>query len=110
MKLFIIVFMLGFFGNVLSLKDCKCTKPHHTVMTRSGANEEIVQVERENYKVLRGVVEDANGEPMPDVLVEVLDNPEYLLLGYPENVRQKRPQHRVAACITGSDGRFCFSN
>ena len=46
---------------------------------------------------------------MSDVLVEVFDQPEHLLLSYPENVEKKKVQRRLAACVTGKDGMFCFS-
>lgn len=110
MILLIIVLMLVSFSRVQSVKECKCIAPEPGITTRAGANEEIVQVEKKAYKTLRGVVKDANGEPLSDVLVEVLDNPEHLLFSYAENQRQRKTQARIAACLTAADGRFCFSN
>jgi hypothetical protein len=45
---------------------------------------------------------------MKDALVEVFDHPDWLLLGYPESEKAQLKQHRIAACKTGPDGRFCF--
>jgi hypothetical protein len=51
-----------------------------------------------------------NGEIVSGVLVEVFDHPDYLLLSYPERQKQKKDQRRIAACVGGSDGRFCFES
>jgi len=55
-------------------------------------------------------VRDVNGETISDVLVEVFDKPDHLLLPYPQNVEQQKPQRRIAACMVSNDGQFCFTN
>jgi len=45
---------------------------------------------------------------MKDVLVEVFTHPEYLLSEDPLEEREKIHQVRIAACITGANGEFCF--
>jgi len=57
---------------------------------------------------MRGVVLDQSGSEMNNILVEVFDHPEGLLLPYPRNKEAERKQRRIAACKTGTRGRFCF--
>ena len=46
--------------------------------------------------------------PLENALVEVFDHPEYLLK---TGTEAKPPdQHRLRACLTSADGRFCFEN
>lgn len=58
----------------------------------------------------------AGEEKMDDALVEIFDKPDYLLCewrpGNPNRCTADAPagQRRVAACKTGKDGRFCFSD
>jgi protocatechuate 3,4-dioxygenase beta subunit len=77
--------------------------------TRSGANEDWVIVERRKHAGITGMVRDVNGQVISDVLVEVFDHPEHLLLSY-QNIEKQKAQRRVAACVIGNDGRFCFAN
>jgi hypothetical protein len=88
--------------------NCRCIAPAPNESTRAGANENIIIAERAKYHDLKGVVRAGNGEILSDVLVEVLDRPEYLLLSYPESEEKKKGQRRIAACVVGSDGSFCF--
>ena len=50
-----------------------------------------------------------------NVLVEVFDQPDYLICEWrdknPNNCTTTPPdsQRRIAACVTGKDGAFCFS-
>jgi hypothetical protein len=67
-----------------------------------------VFMEKEPYQELRGrVVVSGTGKPLAGTLVEVFTHPEYLLSN-DSYARGKPEQRRVAACLTGNDGRFCF--
>jgi len=85
---------------------CLCAASNEP--TRDGANENLVIAESEKYRQLAGVVQDLNGQILSDVLVEVYDKPEYLLLKYPESEEKKKAQRRLAGCVVGADGKFCF--
>lgn len=85
--------------------DCGCSAPRPGETTHEGGNEIVTFIERREYKSLHGVVRDANGEAVPDVLVEVFDRPEWILRGHSASRVQQR---RVAACKSGVDGKFCF--
>ena len=93
----------------LSAPRCRCTKPPPGETTRPGANENIVLSERQKYTRIKGSVRGANGQVLSDVLVEVFDNPNHLLMPFPQNVEKRKPQRRIAACVVGSDGQFCFA-
>jgi hypothetical protein len=54
------------------------------------------------------VVADVDSQPLAGVLVEIYDKPEGLLMDWKERERTSAPQHRIAACVTGEDGEFCF--
>ena len=92
-----------------SAQGCKCS-PGSRETTRSGANEHIVVSEKRKHIRIAGIVWDVNGEIISDVLVEVFDKPDHLLLPYPQNIDQQQPQRRIAACVVGSNGQFCFAN
>jgi hypothetical protein len=70
----------------------------------------IVMVEHRSHRRLSGVVENGTGTRFESVLVEVFDHPEV----YDDKVQIKPGheivQHRLAACVTGRDGRFCFNH
>jgi hypothetical protein len=67
-----------------------------------------VFIEKEPYRELRGrVVVFATGKPLAGALVEVFTHPEYLLSN-DSCARGKPEQRRIAACLTGNDGKFCF--
>ncbi len=87
--------------------DCKCHRPEKDDKTRKGANEFVLDVEKETYRKLEGtVVGMGDSRLIEDALVEVFDHPEYLL---GENPLADHPeQKRVAACHTSADGKFCF--
>ena len=76
--------------------------------TRQGANENVIFVERKKRHRLEGVVRNGGGDILPDVLVEVFDEPDYLLLEYPESELRKKKQKRLRGCVVGADGKFCF--
>jgi hypothetical protein len=64
--------------------------------------------EDKTYRYLSGTIKFPNDEIASDALVEVYTHPEYLLLKYPESEEKKKKQRRIAACVTGEDGKFCF--
>jgi hypothetical protein len=90
-----------------NVSQCGCRVSDES--TRAGANENIVIAPSAKYHRLEGVVQDVNGQVLSDVLVEVLDNPDYLLLKYPESEEKKKEQRRLAGCVVGPDGKFCFT-
>lgn len=85
---------------------CACKASDES--TRAGANEDVVLAERQKRHFLEGVITAPNGDILPDVLVEVFTEPDYLLLPYPESQQKKKAQKRVAGCVVGPDGKFCF--
>lgn len=87
--------------------NCGCNAPEPGETTHQGGNEVVTFIERRAYRFIHGVVRDANGEPVPDVLVEVFDHPEWIRQGHPAS---RVEQRRITACKTGADGRFCFEN
>jgi hypothetical protein len=87
------------------LSDCKCHHPQKGDATRQGANMFVVQQEEKPYRELSGRVELHEETPIEDVLVEVFDQPEYLLRERPSEAPK---QKRLAACVTAEDGKFCF--
>jgi protocatechuate 3,4-dioxygenase beta subunit len=104
------VLILLCFSGLLSAQRCKCSPPAAGETTRSGANENIVVSEKRKHARISGTVRDVHGQIISDVLVEVFDKPDYLLLSYPQNIEKQKPQRRLAACVVGNDGRFCFAN
>jgi hypothetical protein len=93
----------------ISRENCECADPDHGETTHWGGNEMIVFKESKVFRSLQGVAKIAE-EPLPNVLVELFDHPDYLLLPYPQSEREKAKQRRIAVCKTGDDGKFCFSN
>jgi Carboxypeptidase regulatory-like domain len=85
--------------------DCKCHHPQKGDATRQGANVSVVQQEENPYRELSGRVELHEDTPIEDVLVEVFDQPEYLLREGPSEAPK---QKKLAACVTAEDGKFCF--
>jgi hypothetical protein len=99
-----------------STKGCNCS-PAQGDTTRWGGNEWIAYKQARTYQVINGkVVGAVGGQGMDDVLVEIFDKPEYLLCEWKDYNSNKcttdppAEQRRVAACATGKDGKFCFSN
>jgi protocatechuate 3,4-dioxygenase beta subunit len=85
--------------------DCACRKPERGDRTRPGANMIIVVPMKKNYRELRGTVQMSDGRLLENALVEIFDNANYLLQSGP--LKQPR-QTRLAECVTGPDGKFCF--
>jgi hypothetical protein len=99
-------------------KGCKCASATGET-TRWGGNEIIVVKPGGTYGFISGKVRMMIAEePMEDALVEVFDKPDYLLCdwtpeaGNPNKCSTDPPadQRRIAACVTGKDGKFCFDN
>jgi hypothetical protein len=84
--------------------DCTCHKPEKGDTTRYGGNMMIVFPMEKPFRELRGTVQ-MNGELIENALVEIFDNADYLLESGPHEYLQ---QKRLAACVTSSDGKFCF--
>jgi protocatechuate 3,4-dioxygenase beta subunit len=106
-KLLAIALVITCHVSASSKADCKCIAPAPGEATHEGGNEIVTFRERRNYKLVHGVVRDANDEPLADVLVEIFDHPEWIVLDYP---RSRVEQRRIAACKSGPDGSFCFDN
>lgn len=76
----------------------------------------ITSKEDKTYKIIVGKIVYIDGDATEDALVEVFDKPDYILCEYlpnnPNNCASRPPenQRRKAACITGKDGSFRFSN
>ena len=88
--------------------DCKCAYPVKEETTHWGGNEDVVLIEGSALKQLQGIVKAEDGSPVSSALVEVFTHPEYLESQFPSD-RQNRPeQQRVGACVTSTDGKFCF--
>ena len=68
------------------------------------------------FKTIHGKLDIPLAEFNDDVLVEVFDQPDYLICEWleknPNNCTTTPPdkQRRIAACVTRKDGTFCFSN
>jgi hypothetical protein len=61
--------------------------------------------EQKTTRRIESVVQDQQGHPMADVLVEVYDHPEIMLRGLSRDVTG---QTRIAACTTNSAGLFAL--
>jgi hypothetical protein len=90
------------------LADCACRKVGHAETTRWGGNELIIVAENKPRKELRGVVKGPNDEALYGALVEVWDNPEYLLSEGSKISEGRAKQKRLKACNAANDGSFCF--
>jgi hypothetical protein len=71
--------------------------------TRAGANMLVTNVEKKSVRVLSGLVEDANGKPISGALIEVFDNPSWIIndAWWPEG-----NQKRMIGCETTEAGLF----
>lgn len=108
MKLLLALTILAGLMAFSSQGNCGCTPASDEETTRWGGNGEPIAKEDKVHRYLSGVVSFGDGEPVSDALVEVYTNPEYLLLDYPEREKQRKEQERIAACVTGKSGKFCF--
>jgi hypothetical protein len=108
MRLCLGVFLI-FCLTAIAKDRCNCRQTPPDESTHWGGNLGVVYQETKTYKTIQGVVLDMD-EPFPGVLVEIFDEPDYLLFGYPQYQELQKKQHRIAACKTREDGRFCFPN
>ena len=112
----LIAISIAGFGLMSPVSRCTCTAVDSNVTTRWGGNEFIVLKQAHAVKALIGTVGIPLSELSDDVLVEVFDQPDYLICEWlnknPNNCTTTPPenQRRIAACTTGKDGRFCFEN
>jgi hypothetical protein len=83
-----------------------CHKPEKGDATRLSANEYIVVVGEKSYREQQGSVKTSNDMPLENVLVEIFDTADDLLEDNSWNKQSE--QKRLAACVTGPDGKFCF--
>ena len=88
--------------------DCKCRRPEKGDATRWGGNEAVVLQPEGHFQELKGIVEAFENEPMGDALAEVFDKPDYLISDTPWANRPE--QKRIRACVTSTDGKFCFKD
>jgi len=102
--LFLFGFMLAAAPAVVC--HCKCRPADEGDATREGANQVVIMVEKETHRKLEGRVKAEFGGAVENALVEIFDNPDYLL---DEHSRNNHPtQRRLAVCRTAADGKFCF--
>lgn len=89
-------------------RKCTCLPASAEQQTSWGQQNVIIKHD-EIFKTLRGKVSvPASQQPLAGVLVEIYDKPEGLLMDWKEREARKAQQRRVAACVTGADGQFCF--
>jgi protocatechuate 3,4-dioxygenase beta subunit len=108
----VVLFVIGLtaYGLPSSKGSCNCSPASGSDQTSWGHRNVIIKKDQA-VKSLRGkVIVAANGQPLEGVLVEVYDKPDGLLLDWKERESRKAQQKRIAACITGADGQFCFAN
>ena len=89
-------------------EKCKC-QPAAPEATTNWGQENVIIRNEDVVSSLKGeVVVDGSGDLGGGVLVEVYDQPEALLMDPMEREARKPNQHRLAACVTGANGEFCF--
>lgn len=88
---------------------CKCL-PAAPDATTSWGQENVIIKNEDVVNSLKGeVLVDGSGDGLRGgVLVEVYDKSEALLMDAMEREARKPNQRRVAACVTGTNGEFCF--
>jgi len=108
MKLIATVLVIVFLSGYPQREKCRCSTASVDQKTSWGHQNVIIK-EDGIFKSIRGrVVLAINEQPLSGVLVEVYDKPEGLLLSWQEREARKTQQRRIAACVTGVDGRFSF--
>jgi len=90
-------------------KDCGCSPAAPGEETHWVGNLQTIFHERKPYRQLRGTIVRPDDKPLSGALVEVFTNPEYLLNDKLLSKHGAPNQRRVAVCLTGADGKFCFS-
>ena len=92
-----------------SAKRCTCRPAPTQEQTRWG-NDNITLSTVTRVRMLRGAVTIAGDDPMANGLVEILNDPDVILLPYsPAREERRRNQRRIAACFTDGQGRFCLA-
>ena len=94
--------------NFSKTEKCRC-RPASAEETTSLGQQNVIVKNEGVVQSLQGSVVVASQRPLEGVLVEVYDKPEGLLMDWKEREIRKPGQRRVAACVTGADGKFCFS-
>jgi protocatechuate 3,4-dioxygenase beta subunit len=107
MKRLIIILLLTAINVSAQAERCSCRKAGDKETTQWGwmVNRTM---EGGSVKALKGRVTNAVEDPLDGALVEVFDHPEVWLAEDSYNNRDK--QKRLAACVVGKNGEFCFSN
>jgi hypothetical protein len=110
MKILILILVTSFVAT-FQQPGCLCSKIAEGEKTYWGNSIREPDIEKDKLKLIRGVVKGGN-DPLSGALVEVFDNPDARINREPgSDVRDlERKQKRVAACKTGEDGQFCFSD
>ena len=91
--------MCALISNKPALSQCTPTVEN----TRSGGNMLVTVLEHKPVGAVHGIVQDARGYALPDVLVEVYDHPEVLTQS---GTLDRAKQSRVAGCVTGESAVF----
>lgn len=107
---FLMLLVLLVVPNMTAFAECRCAPINSGEVTHWTGNgtELFIFIEKGTYRELKGkVVTSMDGAPFSGVLVEVFNNPDYLL---PNHSYLKEKQIRVAACRTGNDGNFRFAD
>lgn len=92
----------------LSTENCGCQSDSSKDLnetTQFGGNQLIKTVEKKTYKFLHGTINDVNGKAVPEALVEIFDNPDWIKS---DESRSAANQTRLRVCKTGKSGKFCF--
>ncbi len=98
-----------FTGLVLALcswtqgQTCVASSRQSSDLTRFGGNELITVIERKPRARVRGRVTDVNGSPVKYALVEIYENPSWLLKS---GLGPDQGQKRIIGCEVGKAGQF----
>jgi hypothetical protein len=102
----LVILVLLFSGLFNFFCECTCKSVSADETTHLGGSESVIKKEAKVFKSIKGKILDVNDEPVPDVLVEIFDQPEWITKGLEKSDVK---QNRLKACKTGKDGSFCFS-
>ncbi|MGI9054573.1 MAG: carboxypeptidase-like regulatory domain-containing protein [Pyrinomonadaceae bacterium] len=112
-----LIILLIFISTTFStIAEAQCKKVKSNETTIGGGNMWITAKEDGVFKFISGKVFYPDGTEMEEALVEIFDNPDYILCDFlpnnPNNCSTNPPenQHRKVACKTGKDGTFIFKN
>ncbi len=82
---------------------CHCSPASER--TTSWGVQNVLIAEPEPFNNVRGLVTDINRHALPNTLIEVFDQPEIVRK---DASPSRSGQKRLAACLTGQDGKFEF--